>query len=124
LGIDALLAAVGAPADERTDCGSFNVLDKENIVEGLECFNIAIAASKAAQLTVNRCVDCSIPSTFVTTVDSRLFRIEVEQDHFGDKIRHVVVESCQTIGADTQSDVACEGAVTLYQCAEPFDAGW
>jgi hypothetical protein len=124
LGIDALLAEVGAPTDERTDCGSFNDLDRENIVEGLECFNTAILARKAAQLTVNRCIDCSIPSTFVTTADSRLFRIEVEQDHFGDKIRHVVVESCQSVGGHTHGDVACDGAMTLYQCAEPFDAGW
>jgi hypothetical protein len=118
-GVDDLLRESGALVEAREDCGSFGGFDPDLVAAGYECLESAIHDGRPAELTVNLCVDCSILSTFVSTSDGDLLRLEMEDDNFGDELRTATVERCTEIGTDSNELPRCMEPTQLYRCQAP-----
>ncbi len=117
-GIDELLGEVGARIVEgRIDCGSTNAAARSQIDTLYECFSSA-PASVGALFTVNDCIDCSIPTTYVSVPPGEFFAIFREADLFGDSLREARVARCSSIELD--AGPSCGGREELYACAEPL----
>jgi hypothetical protein len=86
------------------------------------CFARAVERDVAVELTINRCTDCSIPTTYVATASGELFALLMEQDEFGaDREREARVESCDEIALDPATgDVVCADPIERYSCLDPF----
>jgi hypothetical protein len=120
-GVDALLAEVGADAAGRFNCGLFNSAQTASIETAVECFENAVAASRTAELTVNRCIDCQIPTTYVASTGGELYAILLEADTWGDSQRHARVETCEAVVWDDEAqDVSCVGPAERYDCSGSF----
>jgi hypothetical protein len=116
--IDALLGQVGARVVEaRVDCGSTNGAFSEQVDELYACF-VAASEQLGAEFTLNNCIDCSIPTTYVSTPTPEYFAILREADVYGDELRVARVTRCSAI--ELKSSVACRDAEHLYSCAEPL----
>jgi hypothetical protein len=116
--IDALLGQVGARVVEaRVDCGSTNGAFSEQVDELYACF-VAAPEQLGAEFTLNNCIDCSIPTTYVSTPTPEYFAILREADVYGDELRVARVTRCSTI--ELKASVACRDAEDLYSCAEPL----
>jgi len=123
--VDGALAAVGMTLPERVDCGSFNAAQSAEVSAGLACFMDAVAAGTAVELTVNRCIDCSISSTYVATEDGELLEVVLEADLFGDELRQTRVSTCVRVGFASEGPPAgpeCFGAVEQFACQAPLRA--
>lgn len=120
-GVDDLLREADALAEAREDCGSYGGFDSDGVAAGFACLDAAIDDGRPAELTVNFCVDCSIPSTFVSTSNGDLLRLEMEDDYFGDELRTATVERCAEIGTEMNGLPRCIEPVQLYECREPRD---
>lgn len=64
------------------------------------------------------CVDCSIPSTFISTREGGVFRIELEADEFGDEFRTATVERCAGVIKDSEGVPVCESPVEVSLCQD------
>ena len=115
--LDDLLSQVGATTPERSDCGTFNGAQTEQVSTALECL-LETPDGDAAQFTVNNCIDCSIPSTYVLTPKGDLFHIRMEADQFGDDRREVMVERCDNLIDVADEGVRCVNASVLYSCTD------
>jgi hypothetical protein len=115
-GVDELLAEVGASVGARTDCGSLNALAARP--ELVDCFNAAAARGDSVEFTVNDCIDCSIPSTYVWTPADGTLRVLMEADVYGDELREARVEKCSELRYE--GGVRCVDPVELYLCKDPL----
>ncbi len=97
-----------------------------NVVQALDCL-LTEDGSPAAptELTVTRCIDCLIQSTYVVTVQGEIFHVSREADLFGaDDQREVEVQSCTAIVEDATEVIRCLDPITLFECQDSFpDAG-
>ncbi len=116
-GVDAVLAEVGiSAATARVQCGTQNSATVREVTEGFQCFSSS-PADPGAEFTVNDCIDCLMPSTYVKLPGDALYRLYLEDDeHGGDDIRHAILERCQTLDLNTAT--RCVGAEKLYECQE------
>lgn len=125
-GVDGLLAQVGAAQIARTNCGDFNGSDSAASAAARDCFERAVGDGVSVQVTINRCIDCSIPTTYVAAASGERFAFLMEQDHFGaDGMREAKVEACEDIvfiEASETIDLSCVAPTELYTCTEAFDA--
>lgn len=121
--IDRLLLQVGATIPNRADCGELSLglqLTAGSVVERFACFDTARADGRAVELSVNRCVDCSLPTTYLADVRGVLFAVTLEDDGFGDANRTATVEHCDNVVLDAETrDVRCQGAAALFTCSVP-----
>jgi hypothetical protein len=118
--LDGLLAVANVPAEERFDCGSFASFDSR-LTQGMRCLESAITAGAPAQRTVNLCIDCSIPSTFVVGASGDLVRIEIEADSFGDDLRTITVERCEAFAGDGNDVPMRVAPEQVYRCQDPLE---
>lgn len=116
--VDDLLGEADLPVEDREQCGSFGGFEPEEVAVGYQCLQDASADDRAAELTVNYCVDCSIPSTFVATTDGDLLRVELENDMFGDHLRTATVERCAEIIIAANDLPECTEPVLLHRCQD------
>lgn len=119
-GVDELLAHVGAIVSERQDCGLTNGSFGAGVEELFRCFEQAPAAP-GAEFTLNNCVDCQIPSTYVSTPDGQFYHVRMEADLFGDDRREASVHRCSDVAlttTDTIVTVECVNAEELYACTD------
>jgi hypothetical protein len=116
-GVDELLAEVGASVGARTDCGTLNSLEVRRAI--FECFNAAAARGDSVEFTVNDCIDCSIPSTYVWTPADGALRVLMEADIFGDELREARVEKCSELSYEGGA-FHCAEPVVLYACKDPL----
>lgn len=117
-GVDDLLRESDAPVEARESCGYF-AASAELVAPGFQCLEAAIDAGRPAELTVNFCIDCSIPSTFVSTSTGELLRVEMEDDFYGDELRTARVERCENIETDSRQLPQCVNPSQLYLCQDP-----
>lgn len=117
-GVDDLLREAGASAPHRRNCGSYPQWTS-GFAGVWGCFEAAVAEGTGVQLTINRCVDCSIPTTYVATDAGGRFAVRLEDDAFGDGQRVAAIDACDAITFDaTTQDIVCNGAAELYSCSE------
>jgi hypothetical protein len=117
-GVDELLRESDASVEMREDCGSFHY-SEDALATGYQCFEAAVDAGRPAELTVNFCIDCAMPSTFVSTSSGELLRVEMEDDQFGDGSRTATVERCDRISTDSRALPQCVNPTQLYLCQDP-----
>ena len=68
---------------------------------------------------MNRCSDCNIPTTYVATPDGKLYAVLLEDDSFGDGLREVKVQSCDSVALNSaETDFECANPADMYTCAE------
>lgn len=133
-----LLAKVPVERAIREDCGStsLGILedDAQTTLEGfVDCFSEALSAGRAAKLSVNYCVDCTIASTFVSTSGASIFHVFSVIDPYGTITesgeylppRHEGrVESCASVDVFVEDAgiprVRCIGPVELFACDGPI----
>jgi hypothetical protein len=117
--IDALLSEVGEAPFVGRNCGSASYT---SLKEGFTCFEEQRAAGTAVLFTVNKCIDCSIPFTYLASASGELFELLMEDDSFGDGQREATVARCAAVKLDAQDtsfgDVKCEEREQLYHCSE------
>jgi len=122
-GVDELLGEVGVEVPNRVNCGSYGlgVSPASEVDAGMQCFVDAIL-EQAVQLTVNRCFDCSVPTTYVATPSQQLYAILMAQDFFSEaRQREVRVERCESLDLDPETpEVTCRNPVELFACREPL----
>ncbi len=105
--VDALLRQVDAlVAPNRVDCGYRS-----------DCF-AAAPVDPGAQFTVNNCIDCSIPTTYVSAPGPAYFAVTLEDDQYGDAFREATVNRCREIQI-TALGASCTYPEQLYSCREP-----
>jgi len=121
-GLDELLAEAGVTTPPRSDCGSFNDAETAKISAALDCL-LSSADGDAAEFTVNYCIDCSIPSTYVRTPSGDTFHVRMEADQYGDDKREATVERCAGLTKTTGGRIHCVDAEVLYSCQDPFPEG-
>jgi hypothetical protein len=120
--IDELLMTLGVTADDRISCGRYGYWDVTSIAGAMYCFERAEASGASVELTINNCIDCSKPTTYVTTNSGELhFAITREDDMFAaDRLRKATILSCTSLDFDTTSGMAsCIDPVNVYDCSEP-----
>jgi hypothetical protein len=131
---DPLLAKVPVELAARVDCGStsLGILedDAQTTLEGfVDCFTEASRAGRAAQFSVNYCVDCTVASTFVSTAEASVFHVYRLIDSYGTRTasgevlppRHEGrVESCERIEVFVEDAgiprVRCVDPTVLFSC--------
>lgn len=116
-GVDDLLAEAGVAPFERMDCGETNSGLSSAVQGSLSCFE---AAPAGAEFTVNYCIDCAIPSTYVKTPEGRLLEVRMENDQFGDALREARVDECDNLVYSDEMVVECVNATRLYACTDEF----
>jgi hypothetical protein len=121
--VDAALAEVDVVVPDRMDCGRVASFQESEVAAAWECFEDAVADGAAVELTVNRCIDCSIPYTFIATEGGKLYEVVLERDLFGDDLRVTSVASCTSIvfDVDDRAGPECTGSRELFTCEAPLD---
>ena len=117
-GVNELLAEINQMSFERTNCGGFNGLQDQQVTSGLACL-LSIPMGHGGELTVNYCIDCAIPSTYVIAPTGDLFHIRMEEDYFGDNLREASVERCSGL-VERGSMIECVDGMLLYSCQARF----
>jgi hypothetical protein len=123
-GVDALLAQVEESAPGRVNCGSFHASSfrtgrRGEVDAALDCFLPADEeGAPARELTINRCIDCFMQSTYVVTSEGELFHVRRTGDQYDGQRREVQVERCSALVMDAQLVIRCEGAELLYVCED------
>ena len=118
-GVDALLLQAAASAPGRINCGLYNSGETGVLESAYRCFRDAVAADMAVELTINDCMDCSIPTTYVATPRGLLFAILMEEDNFGDELRQARVQSCDGVALDPETHrLSCTNPLIRYECSE------
>lgn len=120
--VDDLLAQASVAAPERADCGTFGQGQKAEIVAALGCFSAKVQAKQPVQLTINNCIDCLIPSTFVGTARGKIYQVEMEADGYGDDQREAHVRTCDQVVAEEFGPVHCSVSTDLYACQAPLSS--
>ena len=118
--IDALLKEVGEAPFVGRNCG---ITSYTTTKDGFTCFEEERAAGTAVLFTVNKCIDCSIPFTYLASASGKLFELLMEDDSYGDGQREATVARCAAVrleaqSADSWGDVKCEEREQLYHCSE------
>jgi hypothetical protein len=118
-GVDELLAEVGAAVSTRASCGSTGSFDEPGVARLHECFLNSVEQGVSREFTVNACIDCQIPNTFVWTPRDGILRVVLEEDYFGDELRETKVEACSELKLEN-GGLLCVEPVLLYACEEPL----
>jgi hypothetical protein len=123
-GVDAVLAEVGASAPGRINCGSEATWIIDDVRSAIDCFNRVVDSGVSVQITLNNCIDCWMPTTFVATAAGERFAIRMEADQkYGDDLREVWVKACDSIDASEsygEPNLSCVNERELYACTEPL----
>ena len=121
--VDDLLAEVDQPVPRRVNCGSFNSGEIAAVRDALDCLLLREAGA-STELTVTRCEDCSILSTYVVSAEGDMLHVFREADHFGDDQREVAVERCADLVAHPSEAIQCVDPAPLFDCQDALpDAG-
>jgi len=136
-GTDALLAEIGLEAENRADCGSYASTDQDGFERGLLCYQSALSAKHAVELTREVCSGCNIVSLFLTTARGEDFRITRETAQIGaEPLTEISLEACERMiimyAAEPDLDPAPGGRYPFigchelwqdrYRCRQPRDA--
>jgi hypothetical protein len=115
--VDDLLAEVGLSTPARRNCGSFNSASVSEIQASLSCLRGENGPPTTnTELTVTRCADCLIQSTYIATASGDLYHVAREDDAFGDDTRTASVERCHAIVADATNAVSCVEPTRVFAC--------
>lgn len=133
--IEPLLAKVPVEPSPRVNCGSDNASTFGDDLEAalnevVECFSDALSARRAAEFSVNYCIDCTNASTFVSTSTASVFHVFRLIDPYGTWAvtgellpprREGRVESCESVevvadDAGGAARVRCVGPTMLFAC--------
>lgn len=115
--VDALLQEVGQTILDRRKCGNLNVIQIEQAQTSLHCMEEP--AGFAAELTITRCIDCLIQSTYVVNAKGELFHVFRSDDALdSDDQRHVEVQRCSRLEHDPVEAVRCVDPQTLFTCTD------
>ena len=117
-GVGPLLAEAGVTNFEGKHCGYFNA-NVEAVSGGLECLK-STPKGQAAQFTVNYCLDCKIPLTYVITAAGEFYHVVMEADRYGDPYREARVEACDDLIDERYAGIRCANAAIVYSCWEPL----
>lgn len=116
--VNALLDQVGAlVVADRLQCGLTDGALTEQVQKLFDCF-AAAPADLGAEFTVNNCIDCSIPTTYVSTPTPEYFAILLENDQYGDAFREAHVARCSAVEFSAIG-VGCVDRQELFSCREP-----
>jgi len=122
--VDEALSEVGQSIPDRRACGNFNVIAADNAQQALECLEQQ-PANSAAELTITRCVDCLIQSTYVVNSQGEIYHVFREDDFLdGGDQRHVSVERCAQLQRDDSEAVRCVEPRELLSCTDKSAQSW
>ena len=103
----------------RRSCGSTGSFDEAGIALLLDCFLNSAQRGQSTEFTVNNCIDCQIPNTYVWTARDGILRLVLEEDYFGDELRETTVQACSELRLQNGA-LLCAEPLLLYTCEEPL----